>query len=309
MAASPIQRFDDKLCTLVAQLTIARRTFLKAVVAAAGSTFLPAWADDEPLRFVVIADTHLGNGKDESLLDQLIPVLAKERPAFILHAGDVVHDTVAATAEVKAAERLFAKMPAKVFVVPGNHDIADSRRPALLLAWAKTFGPSEAVLRHPGWRIIGFNSSALTIACGDKKQRESVLAFLEHEVGDAVQAGDQVVMLHHLPEVVVPYRPQWQAPWTDDAGKRYEALLTKAPNVHRIAGHWHIGVRVPSVAGFVNVAPAVSSLRNMPRGYLRCVATRAGGLKISRVIVEDKEVPDLPEIAKLFQLPKGELPE
>ena len=284
-----------------------RRTFLMAAAAAAGSLPLRSLAGESELRFVVLSDTHLGRPGDEARLERLIPLLAREQPAFILHAGDLVHETVAVGAQVKIAQRLLARMPAKFLLAPGNHDIGISRKPELVAAWRALFGPTEATLRYAGWRAVGFNSMALTIACGDRKQRDAVLDFLERQLDDAAKAGERVVLLHHLPEVIVPYHQQLQAPWADDAIRRYEAMLTRAPPALRVAGHWHLGVRVPSVAGNLVVCPPVSSLGNAPSGYLRCVAGAEGAVHVEQVIVE-AGTRELPAAVRLFALPMGEPP-
>ncbi|MBI5545353.1 MAG: metallophosphoesterase [Deltaproteobacteria bacterium] len=288
--------------------SFSRRTLLKALAFAATSPWRAALADEESLSFVVLSDTHIGRPGDAARLQGLLPLLARERPAFLLHAGDVVDGTVAARRQVEEAQKLLARLPAKVLLVPGNHDVGMSRGPALLAAWRKAFGPTESTIRLRGWRAIGFNSSALTRACGDRAQRTAVLDFLARELAGAKESNERVALLHHLPEVIVPYRGQTQAPWAEEAVTRFSALLTEFPPTVRFAGHWHVGVRVPGVAGSLTVAPAVSNMGQVPSGYLRCTWHPSGRLEVEQIIVDSAGARELPAMVRLFALPRGAPP-
>ena len=280
-----------------------------AGLAMAGCATARARASPQPggrVRFVVISDTHVGSPGDAERLARLLPYLERERPDFILHGGDVVNDTLAAPGQLRDAQRLLSRFPARLHVVPGNHDIGMARSPDLLRTWAAAFGPTEFAFEQAGVRFLGFNAMALARACGNRRLEESVLSFLEAQVAKC--EGKRTVLLYHLPQVIVPCDGLPQMPWTQRALNRFGRFVDRVAPVACLAGHWHLGVRVPWSTCDLTVAPAISGRWNLPTGYLRCVVS-GSEFAAERVMLETNGKRELPLIVRLASVTEGRAPE
>lgn len=91
-------------------------------------------------RFVVIADTHCNQEEGKTASPFAVNALANTRarhvlsevnriePAFVLHLGDLVHPVPELPSFVPAVEQLkllARELDAKLYVIPGNHDVGD----------------------------------------------------------------------------------------------------------------------------------------------------------------------------------------
>lgn len=287
--------------------SLSRRELLWGAAAASLTRAQPAAAAPATprLKLIMLSDTHVGHAGDAERLEQLLPYLACERADLIVHGGDLVDSGLSAPAQLDLAKRLVGKLPAPVVLVPGNHDIGMRCERGGLSRWRQTFGATEQSVRRGGFRVVGFNSMALTQARASKRDEDEVLAFLDAQVPE--RPGEPVLVLHHLPPVMVPKPGLPQVPWSDRALATYDRMLERLSPAAVLAGHWHLGVRVPRLAGPLTVAPAVSGLLRLPTGYLRGIFEH-GRLRLERVMVDVRGKRELPWVVRLIELPEGRSP-
>jgi hypothetical protein len=290
---------------------LSRRQFLHAALVAAGTVVtgrraLEAFAGepgDVETRFVVLSDTHVGSAGDAARLEKAIPWILSEKPAFVLHTGDVVEHLVADAKEIEVAQRLLSQLPCPLHLVPGNHDVGLHDSGEVRRRWRSAFGPTEQVVRHGGWSFVGFDSLALAQDCACQPLEEEVLDFLEGE--QSRLDGRRTILFYHVPEVPLPFGSA--IAWSDTALKRWEAFLGHVRPAAALAGHWHVGVRLPTDAHPLFVAPPISGRGNLPTGYLRC-SLKGEMLLCERVMIETAGKRDLPGPVQWLLLPQGRAP-
>lgn len=177
-------------------------------------------------RVALIADTHLGIYKDSAFLERVVRVINKQKPEYVLIAGDF-------TFEPREGDlsRLFAALSdieAPVYGVLGNHDV---ERP----------GPPvreelKQVLEDEGVTFLNNNKVALDnftlIGLGDNWSKEDDVSLL-----DELSEQDNVVVLTHNPDTTSTY-----------TNNKADVTLT---------GHTHCGqVRLPWIT-YAYVQPTI----------------------------------------------------
>ncbi len=121
---------------------------IHALVEAIHSKEFPA----ESFRFVVLGDTRSNFGKAREVMGRA----AEEKPAFILHNGDLVRK--GKVAEYIGHHLRLVELVAPIPVVPvaGNHERGPNRDFAPFLA---LYGQDEFTFDYGGCRFIGINNS------------------------------------------------------------------------------------------------------------------------------------------------------
>ena len=125
-------------------------------------------AGRRPVRVVQISDTHLSAELGApSNWDALTRWLRADQPDLVVHSGDIVLEDPDDAADRAFAASLLAHLPARVAVIPGNHDIGgygaadDTDRPRRVRAFVETWGADRFALDLGGWRVVGANAYLL----------------------------------------------------------------------------------------------------------------------------------------------------
>ena len=200
-----------------------------------------AHAQGTPL-FVQISDTHIGFNKEANpdvpgTLKKSIALVnaMPNKPALILHTGDVTHLTK--PAEFDMAQQILSTLKvSELHVVPGEHDVTDSSGGA---AFMERFGKPSKNRGYYSFDSNGVHFVALI----------NVLNFKPGGLGEL--GADQLAWLAadlkgrsaSQPVVVFAHMPLWTIyePWgwgTGDAEQAF-ALLRRFGSVTVLNGHIH----------------------------------------------------------------------
>lgn len=153
-------------------------------------------------RVVQISDTHLGARK-QHFEPNWAPVatwLAAERPAIVIHTGDVTLDGAGEEADMRHGAARLATLPAPVLAVPGNHDVGEAGHPhqpvnqERLERWRRHFGPDWWLHDIDAWRLIGLDSMVFGAAIAAEAEQQ---AWLEDALAGA--DGRRVAVFTHRP--------------------------------------------------------------------------------------------------------------
>lgn len=118
-----------------------------------------------------VSDTHLGASTPlfRANFDRVLAGLETIRPELVVASGDLSLDGADREADLAFAAAQFARMPAPVHTIPGNHDVGDHperapKQPVTddrLDRFRRTMGPDRWVLDHANWRILGLDSQIM----------------------------------------------------------------------------------------------------------------------------------------------------
>jgi alkaline phosphatase D len=124
-----------------------------------------------PFTIAQVSDTHLGADTHlfRANFDRVLAALDTVRPEIVVASGDVSLDGAGHEADLVFAAAQFARMPAPVYAIPGNHDVGDHperapKQPVTderLDRFRRIMGPDRWVLDHANWRILGLDSQIM----------------------------------------------------------------------------------------------------------------------------------------------------
>lgn len=193
------------------------------------------------LSFLQISDTHVGFSgpanptADESLLKLVGHIRAlPEKPAFMLHTGDITH--LAKAEQFDMAAQVIGSAGVDVHFVPGEHDVGDETGGGLYRAH---YGGGA---KGDGWRSFdygGVHFVALVnvlnfAATGLGSLGETQLAWLKDDLS-AVSSSTPVVVFAHVP--LWSAYPDWG--WATGDGPAAIRLLRRFGSVTVLNGHIH----------------------------------------------------------------------
>ena len=145
-------------------------------------------------RVVLVADTHLGIYKKASFLERAVDVINKEKPDYVLIAGDFTYEP-----DEGALASLFDSLSdstASVYAVLGNHDVERPGPP--VRDELKDVLESEGVtfLNNQHIQLKNFT----LVGLGDNWSHEDDITLLEQ-----FKEEDHVVVLTHNPDTTLAY--------------------------------------------------------------------------------------------------------
>jgi 3',5'-cyclic AMP phosphodiesterase CpdA len=199
------------------------------------------------LTFLQISDSHVGFDKpaNPNALGTFQEAIAKvnampAQPAFIIHTGDITH--LSKDKEFDDADQAMKALKPKVYLIPGEHDVADAGSgKAYLDRYGKgTKGKGWYSFDAAGVHFIalinvfdfapGFKSTGLAQLGGEQ------LEWLEKDVA-GLSASTPVVVFAHLPLWTIYADWGWG---TEDAGqalghlKRFGSVTVLNGHIHQI---------------------------------------------------------------------------
>jgi hypothetical protein len=222
-----------------------------------------ALASATPL-FVQISDTHIGFTKDANpdvngTLTQTIDLVnaMPERPAFILHTGDITHLTKPEEFDT-AAQLLSGLKVSELHTVPGEHDVTDGTGAAYFERYGKASNNKGYYsFDHKGVHFIAlvnvmnFKPGGLG-ALGDEQ-----MAWLENDLKHRPRS-EPIVVFAHMPLWTI-YEP-WG--WGTAESDQIMALLRPFGSATVLNGHIHQIVQ--KVEGHITLHTARSTAFPQP---------------------------------------------
>jgi 3',5'-cyclic AMP phosphodiesterase CpdA len=136
--------------------------------------------------FVQISDTHIAPSETGNIdrYSEVIKQINAMKPAFVIHTGDALADWSKDNAAL--FQKLSKALTAPLYVVPGNHDMADPK------AWTETFGDHVTFARED-CVFIGLNSNLYNK--GQAAEQEQ-MKWLQAELKKA--KGKRVFIFEHI---------------------------------------------------------------------------------------------------------------
>jgi Icc protein len=215
----------------------------------ASSTLLaPATAAAKPatpFSFVQVSDSHIGFTKDPNpdaratFREAVARIRAlPQRPAFILHTGDVSH--FSKPEEFDDADQILKEAGLPVFHVPGEHDVLDEGGGKAFLDRYGRDNPAGAQgdgwysFDHSGVHFVGLVNVHDLKGGGQGHLGEAQLAWLRDDLAGR-RASTPVVVFTHIPMWAL--YPDWG--WGTDDSAQALAMLARFGSVTVLNGHIH----------------------------------------------------------------------
>jgi 3',5'-cyclic-AMP phosphodiesterase len=238
-----------------------------------------------PFSFAQVSDSHIGFNKDPNpdaratFREAVARIRAlPDRPAFILHTGDVSH--LSRPEEFDDADQILKEAGLPVFHVPGEHDMLDEGQgKAFLDRYGKdTRGDGWFSFDHSGVHFVGLVNVKDLQAGGLGHLGEAQLGWLKDDLAGR-SASTPVVVFTHIPLWTIYQDWGWG---TDDSAQAL-ALLARFGSVTVLNGHihqvmqkveGHVAFHTARSTAFPQPAPgqaAAPGLLKVPAGQLRQV--------------------------------------
>lgn len=198
-------------------------------------------AEPKGFTFLQISDSHIGFDKPANpnalgtLQEAITKVKAmKQRPAFMIHTGDITH--LSKPGEFDNAAQAIGEAKLDVHYVPGEHDIIDEERgKAYLDRYGKgTKGAGWYSFDDNGVHFIGLVNVVDLKGGGLGNLGAEQLAWLEDDLKGKSNS-TPIVVFAHIPLWVV--YPQWG--WGTQDGTHALELLKRFGSVTVLNGHIH----------------------------------------------------------------------
>src|SRR5262245_16498660 len=208
--------------------------------------------------FGIVSDTHIRprggdqsspfpvNLKANARAQFAVQEIARRRPAFTVHLGDMVHPMPSLpTFPLAAAEaqRILAPLKPLRFV-PGNHDVGDKplkglpaefASPESLAHFEAHFGPSWHAFAHGGCQFVVINSSLINRGLAAEEQQRR---WLEEQL--ARGHGKRTFLFVHYPPFITAANEPSHYDNIDEPGRGWLlALLAKHAIEAVFSGHVH----------------------------------------------------------------------
>ncbi len=194
--------------------------------------------------FVQISDSHIGFAHDPNMdtpatlqaaVDEVRAL--PNRPAFLVHTGDVSH--LSKAAQFDTAQKIVASAGLDAHYVPGEHDVLSGDGSAFVERFqkgTKQGAPNGAFYSfdQAGVHFVALNNVTDLNAGGLGKLGETQLAWLADDLRGR-SASQPVVVFAHIPLWTV--YAKWG--WGTDDGARALALLSRFGSVTILNGHIH----------------------------------------------------------------------
>lgn len=206
-------------------------------------------AQDQPLRFIMLADTQLGIYtanrdfvRETANYEFAVAAVNRLKPAFMIVLGDLINKD-GDPSQIQEFQRITGKVDSAVpvYYVAGNHDVTASPTPESLAAYRKIFGRDYYSFRAGSVYGIVLDSSLIQAPAKASAEYEEQLSWLKAELEKARESdAKQIIVFQHHPY----FMKEAQEPddtWNIPLERRQAFLaLLHQYNVHYVfAGHTH----------------------------------------------------------------------
>jgi 3',5'-cyclic-AMP phosphodiesterase len=228
---------------------------------AAGAPGASSAAGPTGLFFVQISDSHIGfqGTANPDVLGSFTRAIAQinampERPAFVVHTGDLTHTSTAAQFDT-VKQLLGTLRTPQVVALPGEHDTVMGPRPYLDVFGRGTQGEGWTSFDVGGVHFLSLNNVVDVTNLGHLGRAQ--LEFIEKDVAH-LGSDTPIVVLAHIPLWTI-YEP-WG--WgTDDAAQAL-SYLRRFASVTVLNGHIH--QVMSKVEGNVTFSTATTTAYPLP---------------------------------------------
>lgn len=246
---------------------------------------------------VHLSDLHFGR-VDHTLVEPLLDVVAKISPDVTAVSGDLTQH--AFEREFRAAAHFLQRLPGKLIVVPGNHDMAflnPWKRATQRLKMFREFISNDPEPFHVDDEIavLGLNTSRVT-HLRDGRIREWQILKMEEKMGLVTHGGTRVLVTHHpfdLPEI-------FPASEIVGRGARYFRRVVGCIDL-MLAGHMHVSHAGPTAvryniggesAIFVQAGTALSTRTRGEENAFQVIRTTPGVIEVQQFLTSgDRFIP------------------
>jgi 3',5'-cyclic-AMP phosphodiesterase len=190
--------------------------------------------------FAQVSDSHLGfdkpvntnvTGTFQEALNHVTGM--PDKPAFIIHTGDITH--LSKPAEFDTAAQLLNATKLQVYTVPGEHDVLEEDRKSYVNRYGKgTHGDGWYSFNAHGVHFIGLVNVVNLQGAGLGDLGKPQLEWLEKDV-KSLSASTPIVVMAHVPLWVV-YQ-DWG--WGTADGAQALSYLKRFGSVTVLNGHIH----------------------------------------------------------------------
>jgi 3',5'-cyclic AMP phosphodiesterase CpdA len=189
---------------------------------------------------VQISDSHLGfdkpvNTDPQATLREALTRVTEmpEKPAFMIHTGDITHLSKAATFD--AAQQMFGETRLTTYTVPGEHDILEENSRSYLNRFGKgTKGDGWYSFDAGGVHFMGLVNVVNLQGNGLGSLGHEQLEWMERDV-KGLSASTPIVVFAHVPLWMV-YQ-DWG--WGTADGAKALSYLKRFGSVTVLNGHIH----------------------------------------------------------------------
>jgi 3',5'-cyclic AMP phosphodiesterase CpdA len=213
--------------------------------------------------------------------------------------------------EFKGAAEFLDKLPGRIIVVPGNHDMAflnPWKRATQRLRMFREFitNDPEPFYADGEIAVLGLNTARVT-HLRDGRIREWQIAKLEGKMGGVTHGGARILVTHHpfdLPQV-------FPASEIVGSGARYFRRVVSCIDL-MLAGHMHVSHAGPTAvrykfggesAIFVQAGTALSTRTRSEENAFQVIRTAPGAIEVQQFTSSGDTF--LPAEARLFRKEQG----
>ncbi len=179
--------------------------------------------------FAILGDKTSGGEGKWPIFDRAVDALNLLKPDFVITVGDQIpgHMQARATWDAEWAEYLehARRIEAPLFLIPGNHDIANFE---CYQFWKEDFGPTYYAFDYKGCFFLVLNTEEERFD-GRGPVWNAMMAFAEAELARHQDARHTFVFLH---------KPMWDDPRYEGDWKRLRNAFGSRPHTV-VAGHEH----------------------------------------------------------------------
>jgi 3',5'-cyclic AMP phosphodiesterase CpdA len=213
-------------------------------------------------RVLVVSDSHLSPRTPQALSnwERVLAHVVADRPALVVHAGDISTDGANLAADLAYARHQLARSERPLYAIPGNHDIGENPHagytgypdepvdidapqplvsPDRLARYRDNLGTDHWWVDLPGWRLVGLNAQLFGSELRDEQAQWS---WLDAALDRTATGPRRVVLFVHKPLVPSPSRPADSSPGRyvpQPARDRLLDLIARAPVAAVVSGHAH----------------------------------------------------------------------
>lgn len=160
-----------------------------------GLLFTGAYAQEKPVVFAHVSDTHIGNGTGiEDLQLTVKDINANDSIAFVIITGDITE--FGSKKELEEASKEFDLLKKPWYIIPGNHDTKWSESGCN--DFSKIFGAETFCFQHNGVWFIG-TSSGPNMRMGPGQTPREHIVWLEQKLQSAGKEAP-IVYVNHYPQ-------------------------------------------------------------------------------------------------------------
>lgn len=202
---------------------------------------LPVLAEAKPgeFSFVQISDSHLGFQGDAN--PDVAGTFAKtitdlnalpQRPAFVVHTGDVTH--LAKPAQFALAKEIVGDLKSEFFAIPGEHDVIGDKGALFHQNFGHGADPWWSMNANGAHFVFLVNVLGFAGFAGMGDLGNAQLSWLANDLA-SVKSDSPLIIFAHVPLFAV--YPEWG--WTTADAAQALTLLRRFSSVTVLNGHIH----------------------------------------------------------------------